>query len=43
MPELLEKNRETIMGSLKEIKDMTQSQETKIDKIQNSLDLVNAS
>lgn len=43
MPELLGKNCETIMVSLKEIKDMTVSQEKQLAQVQKSLVLINKS
>jgi hypothetical protein len=43
MPKLLEKNCETLMASLNEIKDMTLSQEKRLIDIQKSIDLLNVS
>ena len=43
MPKLLEKNCETLMASLTEIKDMTLSQEKRLIDIQKSIDLLNVS
>ena len=43
MPGLLEENCHTIMGSLDELKTMTLGQEDKLNKIQNSIDLLNQS
>lgn len=43
MPKILEKNCETLMASLNEIKDMTLSQEKRLIDIQKSIDLLNTS
>lgn len=43
MPELLAENCETIMKSLDEIKIMTLNQEERLEKIQDSIDLLNTS
>lgn len=43
MPKLLEKNCETLMASLNEIKDMTFNQEQRLIDIQKSIDLLNIS
>lgn len=43
MPKLLEKNCETLMASLNEIKEMTFSQEQRLIEIQKSIDLLNIS
>lgn len=43
MPGLLQKNCETIMGSLKEIKDMTMEQEKKLTDVQNKVNMLNNS
>lgn len=43
MPGLLEVNCKTIMGSLDEIKEMTLNQEERLQKIQESIDLLNTS
>ena len=43
MPKILEKNCETLMASLNEIKEMTFSQEQRLIEIQKSIDLLNIS
>lgn len=43
MPNLLSKNCEPIMASLNEIKEMTLSQEERLEQMQKSLDLLNVS
>ncbi len=43
IPPLLQKNCETIMGSLDELKEMTIDQEGQLTQMQESLDLLNAS
>ena len=41
MPKILEKNCETILGSINELKEMTLSQEERLINLQDSMDLMN--